>query len=88
MSDTAIRIDRADNVISLLRAHAAGEVPVFDGRQGPALVSDVPFGHKIAIADIPKGNAVVKYGAPIGRATADIAAGEHVHLHNLRGEIA
>lgn len=44
---------------------------------------DVPAGHKIALVDIPKGTAVVKYGYPIGIATADIRAGEFVHTHNL-----
>jgi len=44
---------------------------------------DVPAGHKIALRDIPKGTAVVKYGYPIGVATADVRAGEFVHTHNL-----
>jgi len=44
---------------------------------------DVPAGHKIALRDIPKGSAVMKYGYPIGVATADIRAGEFVHTHNL-----
>ena len=43
----------------------------------------VPAGHKIALRDIPKGTAVVKYGYPIGIATADVKAGEFVHTHNL-----
>ncbi len=49
-------------------------------------------GHKYAIRDIRAGEAVIKYGYPIGRATADIPAGAHVHSHNLAtalaGEIA
>jgi len=43
----------------------------------------VPFGHKVAIANIPQGRAVIKYGASIGVATEDIIPGEHVHVHNL-----
>ncbi len=42
-----------------------------------------PAGHKIARADIARGAAVVKYGQVIGYATCDIAAGDHVHSHNL-----
>jgi len=42
-----------------------------------------PAGHKIARDPIAAGAAVVKYGQIIGYATADIAAGEHVHSHNL-----
>jgi altronate hydrolase len=44
----------------------------------------VPRGHKLALRGIAAGEAVVKYGFPIGLATVDIAAGEHVHSHNVR----
>lgn len=44
----------------------------------------VPYGHKIALKDIAAGELVIKYGAPIGEATADITEGEWVHTHNLR----
>ncbi len=41
-------------------------------------------GHKFAIANISAGEMVRKYGAPIGHATQDIAAGMLVHTHNLK----
>lgn len=41
-------------------------------------------GHKYAIRDIKNGESVIKYGFPIGHATCDIKAGEHVHTHNLK----
>jgi altronate hydrolase len=44
----------------------------------------VPHGHKVALTDIAAGEQVRKYGQPIGIATQAIAAGEHVHEHNLR----
>jgi len=44
----------------------------------------VPHGHKLALTDIAAGEQVRKYGQPIGIATQAIAAGEHVHEHNLR----
>lgn len=43
----------------------------------------IPVGHKVALRDLPQGSAVRKYGHPIGWTTADVAAGEHVHTHNL-----
>jgi galactarate dehydratase len=46
-------------------------------------LSNIPFGHKIALRDIPKGDLVKKYGQVIGVASAPIAGGEHVHVHNL-----
>ncbi len=45
-------------------------------------------GHKYAARAIKKGEAVIKYGFPIGRATADISEGEHVHSHNLATALA
>jgi (2R)-sulfolactate sulfo-lyase subunit alpha len=44
----------------------------------------IPLGHKIALADIGKGDTVYKYDHDIGLAVAAIAAGSHVHVHNLR----
>jgi len=45
------------------------------------------------VCAIRAGEAVVKYGSPIGTASADIAAGAHVHTHNVasargRGDLA
>jgi (2R)-sulfolactate sulfo-lyase subunit alpha len=45
---------------------------------------DVPIGHKVALADIKKGDTVWKYGQDIGKAVADIKKGDHVHVHNLK----
>ncbi len=47
------------------------------------VVNDIPVGHKVALHPIAAGTLVRKYGFPIGRATTAIAAGEHVHSHNL-----
>jgi len=40
-------------------------------------------GHKTALTDIAKGQAVIKYGYPIGLASKNIKKDEHVHIHNL-----
>ena len=45
-------------------------------------------GHKYAIRPIKAGENVIKYGNPIGHATADIKAGEHVHTHNLKTNLS
>ncbi len=44
----------------------------------------VPLGHKIALADIKKGDTVLKYGHDIGKATAAIGKGKHAHIHNMK----
>jgi (2R)-sulfolactate sulfo-lyase subunit alpha len=46
--------------------------------------SDVPIGHKVALTDIKSGDTVWKYGQDIGMAKANIAKGEHVHIHNMK----
>jgi hypothetical protein len=50
------------------------------------LLSDVAIGHKFAVRAIKTGERVVKYGAPIGSASADIAPGEYVHIQNLSSD--
>ena len=45
---------------------------------------DLSNGHKYARRDIAKGEAVIKYGNPIGYAITDIKEGEHVHTHNIK----
>ena len=45
---------------------------------------DLDTGHKIALCDIAEGADVIKYGYPIGKAEKNIAAGEHVHSHNMK----
>lgn len=54
---------------------------------GELLVTEpVEVGHKLARIATPNGHTIIKYGAPIGSATRDLIAGEHVHLHNMRSD--
>ncbi|ATY30642.1 UxaA family hydrolase [Sphingomonas psychrotolerans] len=78
----ALKIHSADHVATLLEAAAAGATIEAGGAAVVARV-DIPKGHKIALRDLAVGEVVVKFGFPIGRATAPIAAGDHVHSHNL-----
>ncbi len=45
-------------------------------------------GMKYALCDLRAGDKVMKYGFPIGAATADIKAGELVHSHNLKSRLS
>ena len=45
-------------------------------------------GHKYALRDIKAGEDIIKYGNPIGHATCDIKAGEHVHTHNVKTNLS
>ncbi|MCL2703130.1 MAG: altronate dehydratase family protein [Defluviitaleaceae bacterium] len=49
---------------------------------------DPDFGHKTALADIPPGENVIKYGYPIGLAIMTIKSGEKVHIHNIKTKLA
>jgi len=47
---------------------------------------EVPIGHKIALRPIAAGDKIVKFGVPVGSATQPIAAGAHVHMHNVKSD--
>jgi altronate dehydratase small subunit len=53
-----------------------------------ALLEDIPFGHKVCIAEMPKAAVVTKYGQVIGRASKSIKLGEHMHVHNVESNRA
>jgi altronate hydrolase len=76
----ALRLREGDEVAVAMRDVAAGEPLVpFAVAAGQA----IPFGHKVALVDVPVGAALHRLGQPIGIATTAIAAGAHVHTHNL-----
>lgn len=83
--DRLILLSDADNVCIARVRLKAGESVVLDG--GSTTVdADVGLGHKIARRPIAAGEKVLKYGAPIGSATRAIAAGQHVHVHNMKSD--
>jgi altronate hydrolase len=75
-----IRLHPNDDVV-IARAQLVGGTQLLDEK---VTVSGlVPPGHKVATRAIPSGSPVKRYDQVIGFASRDIAAGEHVHLHNL-----
>ena len=72
-----------DSVYVLRDQIAAGET-IWVAGVAVAFPQALGLGHKIARVAVAAGQPVIKYGAPIGRATRDIAPGDHVHLHNLK----
>lgn len=74
-----------DNVFVARARIAAGET-ISVGGQRVLVSQEVALGHKLARRAIAAGEKIVKYGAPIGSATADIAPGAHVHVHNIRSD--
>ena len=84
----ALKVTDLDNVATIFANGITDgtEVEVRD-KKGNAetvkVIGDVPYGHKIAVKDIKKGELIMKYGEEIGIATKDIVKGEYVHVHNL-----
>lgn len=82
----ALVLQPADDVAVALRDFAAGETVVVrrDGRLERATLHEaIALGHKFALHALAAGAVIRKYGERIGTASADIAPGMHVHVHNL-----
>jgi altronate hydrolase len=74
-----IRLNAADNVVvARAKIEAGTDVP----GESVTASEPIPAGHKIATAPIGAGDAIRKYNQIIGFASADIAAGDHVHTEN------
>ncbi len=82
MNKTII-INENDNVAVALTNLSKGEV-----YNDVTLLEDITQGHKFALKDFKKGENIIKYGYPIGRATSDIKKGEHVHEHNVETNLS
>jgi hypothetical protein len=80
-----LQISPEDNIAAAVVTLKKGDTITLQG-QAVTVPVDVPRGHKLAIVPIKAGTKILKYGAPIGTATRDIAAGEYVHSHNLKSD--
>jgi altronate hydrolase len=85
LSQVAVHLRPADNVAVAARPLGAGTVVQINGH-AVTLPSRIGLGHKLAVRPIAAGEAVLKYGQVIGFAAADIPAGGHVHVHNVRAD--
>jgi (2R)-sulfolactate sulfo-lyase subunit alpha len=78
-----ILLAEEDNVLVCRFPVRAGQPLVIDGGTVTA-DADIDTGHKLARRALAAGEIVYKYGAPIGSMIKDVAAGGHVHLHNMK----
>ncbi len=74
MAPRTLRLNSVDNVVIALQPLKAGE---------DTAIEPVPRSHKMALSDIATGENVIRYGQIIGKADCFIAAGSHVHSHNM-----
>ena len=84
-----LRFIEGDNVGVALEDIAAGDAIGIHGEElGFPAGENIPQGHKIALADIRKGEDIIKYGHHVGFAAKDIHRGDYVHVHNVRDVIS
>ncbi|MEJ6394216.1 altronate dehydratase family protein [Gymnodinialimonas sp. 2305UL16-5] len=74
MPTKTLHLHDADNIAIALENLAVGVA---------GAIETVPRSHKIAVADIAEGAKILRYGQVIGTADTFIAAGSHVHSHNM-----
>jgi altronate hydrolase len=81
----AVQLRPEDNVaVATVNLAPGTELAIHGDRL--TLERRIGLGHKIAIRDIPKGQAIYKYGQIIGFASEAIPAGSHVHVHNVSAD--
>src|SRR5436305_3401525 len=79
-----VALAKADNVGVALRDIETSEMArAIDGTSVLAREA-IPLGHKIALQPIAAGAAIIRFGMPVGLATAAISAGQLLHVHNVR----
>jgi galactarate dehydratase len=77
-----IQVDPRDSVAILVNEGGLPAGTRFDS--GLTLVEDVPEAHKVALADIPDGAPILRYGSIIGYADGGIPRGSWVHEERMR----
>ncbi len=82
----AFVIHSADNVATATEELQPGPVQLSGDTRLESVIAIEPvqLGHKLALVGIQPGEPVRKFGCVIGEATRVIAAGQWVHLHNLK----
>ena len=78
-----IKINPSDNVAVALVPLSKGTVIKLDDTT-LTLTEDIMQGHKFSLKNLKPGDSIIKYGNPIGHATAEIPAGSWIHTHNLK----
>ena len=78
-----IHIHPKDSVAVALRPIPEGTV-----FEGVTATADIPQGHKMALKPLREGDQVIKYGFSIGHATAPVAPGDWVHVHNMKTNLS
>lgn len=84
-----MKMDEKDMVATALESVEKGGRAIIYNPENQLLceltaLTRIPFGNKIALADIQAGKQVIKYGTSIGVCTKAVQKGMLVHVHNVR----
>ncbi|RDU99278.1 UxaA family hydrolase [Trinickia dinghuensis] len=74
-----------DNCLIAAATLEAGTSVAMEG-ETVVLATTIALGHKLARHALSAGEKILRYGAPIGHVTRDVAKGEHLHTHNLESD--
>lgn len=84
----AVHVNDKDTCVTVTQPCTKGDTVIYHCSNGATeqvtANCDVPVYHKIAISATRQGEYVYKYGSKIGIALEDIAAGDYVHIHNIK----
>lgn len=85
-ADLAIRLLPGDTVAVVLQPTPKGSKVTITGPGDPLSLTaneDIPCFHKLSLSSVQSGQALLRNGIVVGRATREIEAGDWVHTHNL-----
>jgi hypothetical protein len=85
-TDTRVLVLAPGDNVAIAKSDIASGTTLTVMGQAVTLKTRVEVGHKFAFKRVAKGEKLVKYGAPIGVATQDIAPGDYVHIHNVTSD--
>jgi hypothetical protein len=81
----AFQMKKKDNVAVLLDRCKRGDIVSIIGDPSVRTIvslDNIETGHKIALSDINEQKDIIKFGIPIGFASAPVKTGTWIHLHN------
>lgn len=73
----------SDDNVAVVTEFVSKNTSLVWNQRAMEIAADIPPGHKLAIHDIPKGDAIRKFGQVIGYSSCDIRMGQWVHVHNV-----
>jgi len=82
----AVVLNPEDNIgVALVDLKPGAKVKIHGRENWVKLAESIPYQHKFSVTRIDSGKEIIKDGVIIGKATQDIAQGQHIHTHNMTG---